>query len=173
MEMHVPLCPSSCVHLPFCACSRVQNDSSGFEHVFVGETNKENRVSGFHNWIQFYVEEGRNRVNYKGYIVPHRFAINWTFCENPLVRGLGCVSQHYNCFDKLQAGQARRWTSQASQRGALDFSAVRMARGRKGRLFILCGGYLPNFTREIRMYTVDRSSKDLICDKYDTLSVHR
>ena len=42
-------------------------DSSGFEHVFVGETrNKE--PMGFHNWIQFYLQEKAGKVDYQGYI---------------------------------------------------------------------------------------------------------
>jgi len=42
-------------------------DSSGFEHVFVGETrNKE--PMGFHNWIQFYLQERAGKVDYQGYI---------------------------------------------------------------------------------------------------------
>lgn len=44
-------------------------DSSGFEHVFTGEI-KNGQVSGFHNWIQFYLEEKKGTVDYKGYIKP-------------------------------------------------------------------------------------------------------
>lgn len=45
------------------------NDSSGFEHVFVGEI-KNGKVSGFHNWIYFYQQEKKGDVDYRGYIKP-------------------------------------------------------------------------------------------------------
>ncbi|XP_021297694.1 poly(U)-specific endoribonuclease-B-like [Herrania umbratica] len=48
--------------------------SSAFEHVFVGEIKQhgEQEVTGFHNWLQFYLEEGKGRVDYQGYILPRR-----------------------------------------------------------------------------------------------------
>ena len=41
-------------------------DSSGFEHVFVGETRKRS-VTGFHSWIQFYLQEKMGKIDYRGY----------------------------------------------------------------------------------------------------------
>mmetsp|Transcript_19723 Transcript_19723/g.25492 ORF Transcript_19723/g.25492 Transcript_19723/m.25492 type:complete len:439 (+) Transcript_19723:123-1439(+) len=48
---------------------KTNNDSSGFEHVFVGES-KEGEITGLHNWIQLYLEERRGALDYQGYIYP-------------------------------------------------------------------------------------------------------
>ncbi|XP_023647326.1 uridylate-specific endoribonuclease B isoform X2 [Paramormyrops kingsleyae] len=42
-------------------------DSSGFEHVFVGETRGGHTVIGFHNWIQLYLQERLGHIDYRGY----------------------------------------------------------------------------------------------------------
>ena len=42
------------------------NDSSGFEHVFVGEESR-GAITGLHNWVQFYLEEKKGNVNYLGW----------------------------------------------------------------------------------------------------------
>lgn len=42
-------------------------DSSGFEHVFVGEMKTGTEIIGFHNWIQFYLQEKTHHLDYKGY----------------------------------------------------------------------------------------------------------
>lgn len=56
---------------------KVRNDSSGFEHVFVGEVKSggaggENEVTGLHNWVQIYLEEKRGKFDYHGYIKPKK-----------------------------------------------------------------------------------------------------
>ena len=50
-------------------CSRESRvlDSSGFEHVFVGETRGRKEVIGFHNWIQFYLQENEGNMDYQGW----------------------------------------------------------------------------------------------------------
>ena len=40
-------------------------DSSGFEHVFCGET-RSSGVTGFHNWVQFYLLENSGELSYAG-----------------------------------------------------------------------------------------------------------
>jgi len=52
------------------------NDSSGFEHVFIGEE-KNGEVMGMHNWIQLWNEERNGRLNYKGYILPRDRSNAW------------------------------------------------------------------------------------------------
>uniref|UniRef100_A0A3Q3EYB9 Uridylate-specific endoribonuclease n=1 Tax=Kryptolebias marmoratus TaxID=37003 RepID=A0A3Q3EYB9_KRYMA len=42
-------------------------DSCGFEHVFVGETRSGTEIDGFHNWVQFYLQEKNSHLDYKGY----------------------------------------------------------------------------------------------------------
>lgn len=43
-----------------------KDDSSGFEHVFVGEE-KGGEITGLHNWVQYYLEEKKGTINYLGW----------------------------------------------------------------------------------------------------------
>ncbi|KAM8974058.1 poly(U)-specific endoribonuclease-A-like [Pelodytes ibericus] len=44
------------------------HDSCGFEHVFVGESKRGKEIMGLHNWVQFYLQEKRNNIDYKGFV---------------------------------------------------------------------------------------------------------
>ncbi|TNN81403.1 Poly(U)-specific endoribonuclease [Liparis tanakae] len=63
-------------------------DSSGFEHIFAGEI-KGGKVSGFHNWIQFYLLEKRGKLNYYS----HSFNGPWT--SYPDVMGMQFMWEGY------------------------------------------------------------------------------
>lgn len=43
-------------------------DSCGFEHVFVGESKRGQEIMGLHNWVQFYLQEKRSNIDYKGFV---------------------------------------------------------------------------------------------------------
>ena len=45
-------------------------DSSAFEHVFVGEIKDQgddDKVMGFHNWLQIYLQEKKGVLDYMGF----------------------------------------------------------------------------------------------------------
>lgn len=54
-----------------------RNDSSGFEHVFLGEI-RDNEVIGLHNWLRIYQEEQSSNLNFVGYITPKSAAASPT-----------------------------------------------------------------------------------------------
>ncbi|XP_029549889.1 poly(U)-specific endoribonuclease [Salmo trutta] len=56
-------------------------DSSGFEHIFAGEI-KGGKISGFHNWLQFYRLEKQGLIDYYS----HSFDGPWT--SHPDVLGM-------------------------------------------------------------------------------------
>ncbi|XP_036720932.1 poly(U)-specific endoribonuclease isoform X9 [Balaenoptera musculus] len=54
------------------ARGKEERDSGGFEHVFSGEI-KKGKVTGFHNWIQFYMQEKEGLVDYYSHICDGRW----------------------------------------------------------------------------------------------------
>jgi len=55
-------------------------DSSGFEHVMVGEYKGTNVVNGLHNWMAYYNKERTHAINYYGYVgqaSPNLVALNY------------------------------------------------------------------------------------------------
>ena len=59
----------------FVSCDR--EDSCGFEHVFVGETKHGSDIIGFHNWVQFYLQEKSSNLDYKGYKARDVDLVSW------------------------------------------------------------------------------------------------
>ncbi|KAI0225512.1 hypothetical protein L0F63_000371 [Massospora cicadina] len=86
-----------------------KDDSSAFEHVFLGEI-RNGEVCGFHNWLYFYYEEKAQRLTCYGYVPPHhshalqnpsgkehllstRFA--WNHCVKPFSSGFVGTSPEF------------------------------------------------------------------------------
>ncbi|XP_041801776.1 poly(U)-specific endoribonuclease-A [Chelmon rostratus] len=63
-------------------------DSSGFEHIFAGEI-KGGKVSGFHNWIQFYLLEKKGQLNY------YSHSFNGPWMAYPDVMGMQFMWEGY------------------------------------------------------------------------------
>eukprot|EP00112_Aurelia_sp_Birch-Aquarium-sp1_P003691 Seg1415.11 transcript_id=Seg1415.11/GoldUCD/mRNA.D3Y31 product=Poly protein_id=Seg1415.11/GoldUCD/D3Y31 len=70
-------------------------DSSGFEHVFVGETRGEKEVIGLHNWIQFYLQEKRGNIDYKGFMSgaknPHLITVQFAWKDEVKPKGSSLI----------------------------------------------------------------------------------
>lgn len=79
--------------------SPTRPDSSGFEHVFVGETRGRRTVIGFHNWIQLYLQEKLGHIDYKGYSVNANSPQVWCYVFLALTKmdqnGARIYFQHY------------------------------------------------------------------------------
>ncbi|XP_012940779.1 poly(U)-specific endoribonuclease [Aplysia californica] len=48
--------------------TRTEKDTSGFEHIMIGEFKTSSSVNGFHNWLSFYENEKAHNLNYYGYV---------------------------------------------------------------------------------------------------------
>lgn len=91
-------------------------DSSGFEHVFVGETKSGTEIVGFHNWIQFYLQEKNGTLDYKGYKAKNHDLVGLTARHEALFLSLIVVMVVCNsmCWGKmsivfLQFGMKLYW----------------------------------------------------------------
>lgn len=67
-----------------------KNDSSPFEHIFIGETTKDKTI-GFHNWIHFFMEERLGKVDYYGYMnvtnINYPYVLNLKFKWEGKIKG--------------------------------------------------------------------------------------
>ncbi|XP_031420194.1 poly(U)-specific endoribonuclease-C isoform X3 [Clupea harengus] len=73
-------------------------ESSGFKHVFVGETKFGREIMGLHNWVQFYMEEKNKHLDYKGYKASRNdvpdaddHVLNTQFSWHGLIKPVGSV----------------------------------------------------------------------------------
>lgn len=77
-------------------------DSSGFEHVFMGEINgRKHNIGGFHNWLHMHHEEKHGHLNYLGYLkksgspLIFNFRFKWYNTLKPLGSGFFGTSPEF------------------------------------------------------------------------------
>lgn len=78
--------------------NKIVEYASGFEHIFVGEgkyhnNNEIGKISGYHSWVKFYLDEKNKRVNFFG----HKYDLESDLGpENPYIVSLRMEWQHRN-----------------------------------------------------------------------------
>ncbi|XP_071807852.1 uridylate-specific endoribonuclease-like isoform X1 [Asterias amurensis] len=79
---------------------KATRDSSGFEHVFVGEFSDSSTISGFHNWVRMYLLEDQGHANYYGYIKQKqpnliKYQFKWSNRVKPVTSTMYGVSPEF------------------------------------------------------------------------------
>ena len=74
-------------------CPHRAYDSSGFEHVFVGEARGKSEIIGLHNWIQIYLQEKSGQIDYKGFLPSRRVCYKTETCVCVIYYGEGEAGQ--------------------------------------------------------------------------------
>lgn len=111
------------------------NDSSGFEHVFVGEC-KQGKVTGCHNWLAFHQYELQRLVDYRGLIGQRREYDDSSDDDVRLVT-LNFVS----CDGESKDVSSMFLGTSPEFELALYTLAFMTTRGREGKLRTSVGGY--------------------------------
>ena len=96
------ICPFECLKL---ITFFRELDSSGFEHVFVGESRNRAEVIGFHNWIQFYLQEKKGLVDYKGFFPSRRVSMLCIGTNNCCGATEGSEQQHNQDLKEIYKGR--------------------------------------------------------------------
>jgi poly(U)-specific endoribonuclease len=76
------------------------NDSSGFEHLFVGEI-RDGKAQGLHNWIQFYLQERKGDIifQYQQYIIISalNYIYNFRIQVILIIKALCAQKEEFHC----------------------------------------------------------------------------
>jgi len=144
-----------------------RSDSSGFEHVFIGEVRR-GKVLGMHNWIQLLVEERKGNLDYLGFI-PSRGVDGH---EVPGAEHMMTISFRWRHCDEDRDGDGRDDEAPAIKEIGSSFFGTspefEMA------LYTLCllGGESRNYCKLADRYRVDIVCHRIYGDKTGTCYPH-